>query len=52
MSRNKAMQILEVYDTAGVMTAKLHVEKKLWRWWNWTGGIPLALFAFYLFEIW
>lgn len=44
------MQILEVYDDAGVMTAKLRVDKKRKRWFYWE-VIPLAFLAFCLLQV-
>ncbi len=46
------MQILEVYDDTGVMTAKFRIEKPLWRWFHFVAGPPLAIIAFYLFQVW
>lgn len=43
------MEILEVYDDAGVMTAKLRVDKKRTRLFYWE-GIPLALVLFCLLQ--
>lgn len=44
------MQILEVYDDAGVMTAKLRVDRKKLRLFYWQ-GIPLALILFCLLQV-
>lgn len=44
------MEISEVYDDAGVMTAKLRIDKKKLRWFYW-GCIPLALILFCLLQV-
>ena len=45
------MQILEVYNDAGVMTAKLRVDKKKARWFYWE-CIPLGIVVYILLQVW